>query len=61
MFDPFTLSCVFRLPPFGKDKYRPAMFAHEEYGLGISNQDTGFLLNDLTEEEREEVCGLGVL
>ncbi|ELU40337.1 glycosyl hydrolases family 39 domain-containing protein [Rhizoctonia solani AG-1 IA] len=37
------------------DKQRPAMFPHEEYGLGVSNEDSGFLLDELTEEERERV------
>ncbi|KAG8735090.1 hypothetical protein FRC10_011008 [Ceratobasidium sp. 414] len=51
----YEARCVFRLPPIGNDKYRPAMFPHMDYGLGISNQDSGFLLHDLTEEEREEI------
>ncbi|KAF8751908.1 hypothetical protein RHS01_08270 [Rhizoctonia solani] len=37
------------------DKQRPAMFPHEEYGLGVSNEDSGFLLDELTAEERERV------
>ncbi|KAG8795770.1 hypothetical protein FRC12_009777 [Ceratobasidium sp. 428] len=47
--------CSYRLPPSGVQKYRPAMFPHMEYGLGISNQDSGFLLHDLTAEEREDL------
>ncbi|CAE6496461.1 unnamed protein product [Rhizoctonia solani] len=51
----YKARCEYRLPVVANDKYRPAMFPHEEYGLGISNQDSGFLLHDLTLEEREEI------
>ncbi|CAE6496666.1 unnamed protein product [Rhizoctonia solani] len=51
----YKARCEYRLPAMANDKYRPAMFPHEEYGLGISNQDSGFLLHDLTLEEREEI------
>ncbi|CAE6353708.1 unnamed protein product [Rhizoctonia solani] len=51
----YKMRCEYRLPVVANDKYRPAMFPHAEYGLGISNQDSGFLLHDLTLEEREEI------
>ncbi|CAE6436866.1 unnamed protein product [Rhizoctonia solani] len=51
----YKTRCEYRLPVVANDKYRPAMFPHEEYGLGISNQDSGFLLHDLSLEEREEI------
>ncbi|CAE6472743.1 unnamed protein product [Rhizoctonia solani] len=51
----YKARCEYRLPAVANDKYRPAMFPHEEYGLGISNQDSGFLLHDLTMEERDEI------
>ncbi|CEL56912.1 TPR and ankyrin repeat-containing protein 1 OS=Mus musculus GN=Trank1 PE=2 SV=3 [Rhizoctonia solani AG-1 IB] len=51
----YKTRCEYRLPAVANDKHRPAMFPHVEYGLGISNQDSGFLLNDLTLEEREEI------
>ncbi|KAG8731048.1 hypothetical protein FRC11_005260, partial [Ceratobasidium sp. 423] len=51
----YKARCEYRSPVVANDKYRPAMFPHEEYGLGISNQDSGFLLHDLTLEEREEI------
>ncbi|KAH7337230.1 P-loop containing nucleoside triphosphate hydrolase protein [Rhizoctonia solani] len=54
----YKTRCEYRLPAMANDKYRPAMFPHEEYGLGISNQDSGFLLHDLTFEEREEIQGI---
>ncbi|CAE6528500.1 unnamed protein product [Rhizoctonia solani] len=37
------------------DNQRPAMFPHELYGLGISNEESGFLLDGLTEEEQEQI------
>ncbi|CAE6542887.1 unnamed protein product [Rhizoctonia solani] len=54
----YKTRCEYRLPVVANDKHRPAMFPHEEYGLGISNQDSGFLLHDLTLEEREEIQGI---
>ncbi|CCO31946.1 hypothetical protein BN14_05998 [Rhizoctonia solani AG-1 IB] len=49
--------CQYRLKPKNSadDKKHPAMFPHQEYGLGISNEESGFLLHDLTEEERERI------
>ncbi|KAF8595241.1 P-loop containing nucleoside triphosphate hydrolase protein [Ceratobasidium sp. AG-I] len=51
----YKLRCTYRLPAGANDKYRPAMFPHEEYGLGISNQESGYLLNDLDTSEMEAI------
>ncbi|KDN35986.1 hypothetical protein RSAG8_11137, partial [Rhizoctonia solani AG-8 WAC10335] len=37
------------------NQQHPAMFPHEDYGLTISNEESGFLLDGLTEEEREQI------
>ncbi|CAE6450559.1 unnamed protein product [Rhizoctonia solani] len=37
------------------DRQYPAMFPHEDYGLAISNEESGFLLDGLTDEEREQI------
>ncbi|KAJ1300870.1 hypothetical protein OPQ81_002508 [Rhizoctonia solani] len=49
--------CRYRLKPKSATdgKEYPAMFPHEEYGLGISNEESGYLLHGLMEEEREQI------
>ncbi|KAH7325422.1 hypothetical protein B0J17DRAFT_681298 [Rhizoctonia solani] len=38
-----------------ENKQYPAMFPHEDYGLGISNEESGFLIEGLMEEERDQI------
>ncbi|CAE6528478.1 unnamed protein product [Rhizoctonia solani] len=33
----------------------PVMFPHEDYGLGVSREESGFLLEGLTEVEQEQI------
>ncbi|EUC55290.1 glycosyl hydrolase family 39 domain protein [Rhizoctonia solani AG-3 Rhs1AP] len=39
----------------GDHRQYPAMFPHEDYGFTISNEESGFLLDGLTDEEQEQI------